>query len=193
MAHRRLTPILVADAVGYSARVAVDEDGALQALRGHMEALELVIGLHHGRVIKTMGDGMLVEFASVIDAVSAASIQTRLAERNTDLPEAARFDFRIGVHAGDVVSANDDILVDGVNVAARLEAEAPPGGVAISARVRDSSRTWCARSACSKSGALIRPRLNHRWPRRCPTNPRSRCSHSSTCRPIRSRNTSPTA
>ncbi len=138
MSSRRLSAILAADAVGFSARTAADETGALRALRAALEVLETVIGLHGGRIVKTMGDGLLAEFGSVVNAVSAAAaIQARLAARNRDLPAEGRFDFRIGVHVGDVVAEGDDILGDGVNVAARLEAEADPGGVMISARAHD--------------------------------------------------------
>ncbi len=138
MTDRRLAAILAADAVGFSARVGSDEAGALLALKASMEALELVVGLHGGRVVKRLGDGLLVEFGSVVNAVSAAAaMQTRLAERTRDLPQEACFDFRIGVHVGDVVADGDDILGDGVNVASRLEAEAVPGSVVVSGRVHE--------------------------------------------------------
>jgi len=108
----------------------------VRAVRGHLDALEQVIGLHRGRVIRTLGDGLLVEFASVVDAVSCATaMQARMTERNRDLAEAEPYRIRVGVHAGDIIFADDDILGDGVNVAARIEAKAPPGGVAVSSRV----------------------------------------------------------
>ncbi|CAD0184897.1 invasion protein regulator [Ruegeria sp. THAF57] len=132
--NRRLAAILIADAVGFSTRMAEDEVSALRAINACLEALETVAGLNGGRIVKTLGDGLLAEFASVVNAVSAAAaMQTRLAERARDLPEAANFDFRIGVHVGDVVASGDDLLGEGVNVAARLEAAADPRGVLISA------------------------------------------------------------
>lgn len=131
--QRRLAAILVADAVGFSRRMAEDETAALRAIGACLEALEIVAGLNGGRIVKTMGDGLLADFASVVNAVSAAAaMQTRLAERARDLPDAAHFAFRIGVHVGDVVISGDDLLGEGVNVAARLEAAADPGGVLIS-------------------------------------------------------------
>jgi len=136
--ERRLAAILVADIAGFSAFVGNDEAGTIAAYKGHFGAIEPVIGLHGGRVVKTMGDGFLAEFGSVVDAVSAAaSMQDRVAERNRDQAEVRRLVFRMGVHVGDVVVDGDDILGDGVNVAARLQAIAPPGGVAVSGRVFD--------------------------------------------------------
>jgi adenylate cyclase len=133
---RRLAAILMADAVGFSARAAADERGALRALSACMEALERTTGLHGGRVVKTMGDGLMAEFGSVVSAISAAAaMQAMLAERNRTAAEAGRLQFRIGVHVSDVIVAGQDLLGDGVNIAARLEAAADPGGVLISARV----------------------------------------------------------
>lgn len=138
LSGRHLSAILAADAVDFTARVAVDEAGALSSLRACLEALELVTSLHGGRVFKTLGDGLLAEFGSVVNAVSAAAaMQSRLAERNRDLPPGTRFEFRIGVHVGDVIADGDDVLGESVNVAARLEAAAEPGGVWISARAHD--------------------------------------------------------
>ena len=135
MNDRRLAAILMADAVGFSAHAAADERGALAALSGCMETLERTTGLHSGRVVKTMGDGLMAEFASVVSAVSAAAaMQAALADRNRGAAEGGRLQFRIGVHVGDVMVAGHDILGDGVNTAARLEAAAEPGGVMISAR-----------------------------------------------------------
>ena len=135
MNNRRLAAILMADAVGFSAYAAADESGALAALSGCMETLERTTGLHAGRVVKTMGDGLMAEFGSVVSAVSAAgAMQSALAERNRDAAEGGRLQFRIGVHVGDVIVAGDDILGEGVNTAARLEAAAEPGSVLISAR-----------------------------------------------------------
>ena len=135
MNDRRLAAILMADAVGFSAHAAADERGALAALSGCMETLERTTGLHAGRIVKTMGDGLMAEFGSVVSAVSAAAaMQESLAERNRDAAAGGRLQFRIGVHVGDVIVAGEDILGDGVNTAARLEAAAEPGGVLISAR-----------------------------------------------------------
>ena len=133
---RKLAAILAADAVGFTSRVAENETTALRAIKASIEVLDRVIGMHNGRVVKTMGDGLLAEFNSVVSAVSAAStIQTRISERKRDLPDEAVFEFRMGVHVGDVVVDGDDILGDGVNIAARLEAEASPGSVLVSGRV----------------------------------------------------------
>ena len=136
--ERRLAAILVADVAGYSALVGRDEAGTLAAYKGHFGAIEPVIGLHGGRVVKTMGDGFLAEFTSVVDAVSAAALmQERMAERNRDQPEERRLQFRMGVHVGDVIVDGEDILGDGVNIAARLQEIADPGGLAVSGRVYD--------------------------------------------------------
>ncbi|MFN3260938.1 MAG: adenylate/guanylate cyclase domain-containing protein [Pikeienuella sp.] len=135
---RRLAAILAADAVSFSAFAGRDEEAAIRALKGHIGAMEPVIGLHSGRIVKGTGDGFLAEFGSVVDAVSCAdTAQKLMAERNAAQGEESRLLFRIGVHAGDIVIAGDDVLGDGVNIAARLEALAPPGGVAVSARVRE--------------------------------------------------------
>jgi len=136
--ERRLAAILAADVVGFSALVEVDEPAVLRALKGHLSALEPIIGINGGRIVKLTGDGFLTEFSSVVDAVACAvAMQRRMAERNTDEPPDRKLIFRMGVHVGDIVVDGDDILGDGVNVAARLESVAKPGGVAISARVFD--------------------------------------------------------
>jgi adenylate cyclase len=138
MPERRLAAILAADAVGFSDRAAADEAGALRAVAAALGVLETVIALNGGRVVKTMGDGLLAEFSSVVNAVSAAAaIQDRLAERGRDLPAEALFAFRIGVHVGDVVAVEGDVFGEGVNIAARLEACAGPSEVLVSARVVD--------------------------------------------------------
>lgn len=135
---RKLAAILSADAVGFTPRVAADEDGALRAVKASLGIMEQVIGLHAGRVVKTMGDGLLAEFGSVVAAVSAAAtIQTHLGMRQRNVPSEAHFDFRIGVHVGDVVVDGDDILGDGVNIAARLQEAAAPATVLVSRRVHD--------------------------------------------------------
>jgi adenylate cyclase len=135
---RRLAAILAADVAGFSALVGRDEEGAVRALKAHLAALEPVIGLNGGRVVKSTGDGFLAEFPSIVNAVScAASMQRQMAERNAAQPDGARMEFRMGVHVGDVVVDGEDILGDGVNIAARLQEVAEPGGVAVSARVHD--------------------------------------------------------
>ena len=136
--ERRLAAILAADVAGYSAMVGRDEEGAIAAFKGCLETLAPIIGMHGGRVVKTMGDGLLVEYTSVVDAVvSAQAMQRRIAERNRDLPEDRVMRFRIGVHVGDIVVDGDDILGDGVNIATRLEGQAEPGGVLVSGRVHE--------------------------------------------------------
>jgi adenylate cyclase len=136
--ERKLAAILAADVSGYSALVGKDEEATIRSFNAHLSALGPIIGAHSGRLFKTMGDGFLVEFGSVVDAVSCAvAMQRRLIERTADEAEARRLVFRMGVHVGDVVVDKDDILGDGVNVAARLEGIAKPGGIAVSARVFD--------------------------------------------------------
>jgi len=136
--ERRLAAILAADVVGFSALVGADEEGTLRALKGHLSALEPVIGLNGGRVVKSTGDGFLAEFTSVVAAVACAeTMQRQMAERNAAVPDSPRMDFRMGVHVGDIVADGDDILGDGVNIAARLEGIAPAGGVVVSGRVHE--------------------------------------------------------
>jgi len=137
---RRLAAILAADVVGYSRMVRADELGAIAALRAlRIDLIEPVIAAHGGRTVKLMGDGLLVEFASAVEAVRAAvEIQTSLSDRTGDLPEDQRIVFRVGINLGDVVIDGEDIQGDGVNVAARLEGLAEPGGICISATVHDS-------------------------------------------------------
>src|SRR5258705_4592074 len=118
-----------------------DEEGTLARLRAHRrELIDPKIAEHRGRMVKTTGDGMLVEFASVVDAVRCAvAVQREMAERNAVAPAVHRIDFRIGIHQGDVVVEDGDIFGDGVNVAARLEALAEPGGICVSARVQEDA------------------------------------------------------
>jgi len=140
--ERRLAAILAADVVGYSRLMGADEHGTLERLKRHRrELIEPKLTEHRGRIVKLMGDGALVEFASVVDAVRcAAEIQRAMAERNRVVPEAQSIAFRIGINLGDVIVEGDDIYGDGVNVAARLEGLAEPGGVCISAKVHDEVR-----------------------------------------------------
>jgi len=141
--ERKLAAILATDVVGYSRLMEIDEADTLVALKAHRaELIDLKIAEHHGRTIKLMGDGSLVEFASVVDAVACAvAIQEGMSARNEGVPEDRRIDFRIGVHLGDVMVEDDDLYGDGVNVAARLEGLAAPGGVCISQQAFDQVET----------------------------------------------------
>ena len=135
--ERRLAAILAADVVGYTRLMGADEAGTLarlKALRG--EVIDPEIAEHNGRLVKLMGDGALVEFASVVDAVACAvAIQREMAARDEDMPEDRRITFRIGINLGDVIVEGDDIYGDGVNIAARLEGLAEPGGICVSRTV----------------------------------------------------------
>jgi class 3 adenylate cyclase len=140
--ERKLAAILAADVVGYSRLMGLDEEGTLERLKEHRRALfDPKITEHRGRIVKTTGDGLLVEFASVVDAVRCAvDVQRGMAERNTESLADQRIDFRIGINVGDIIIDGDDIYGDGVNVAARLEALAEPGGIYVSRVVRDQVR-----------------------------------------------------
>src|SRR6266566_6233056 len=137
--ERRLTAILAADVVGYSRMMGANEAGTLDALKAvRTDFVDGKITQHQGRVVNLTGDGMLVEFPSVVNAVEcAAEIQRGMRDRNVDLAPDRRIEFRIGVNLGDVIVEGDDIYGDGVNVAVRLESIAEPGGIAISGSVRD--------------------------------------------------------
>ena len=139
---RRLAAILASDVVGYSRLMGVNEERTLAQLQAHQrELLEPSISEHRGRIVKTTGDGMLVEFASVVDALRCATeIQRGMTERNAEVPTAERIEFRIGINVGDIMSEGGDIFGDGVNVAARLEALADPGGICVSGRVQEDAR-----------------------------------------------------
>jgi TolB-like protein/class 3 adenylate cyclase len=141
-ATRRLAAILAADVAGYSRLMGVDEEGTLAALKTLWRDLsDPKIREHHGRIVKTTGDGLLVEFGSVVDAVRCAvEVQREMAERNTSIPSARRIEFRMGINLGDIIKDKGDIYGDGVNVAARLEALAEPGGICVSRVVRDQVR-----------------------------------------------------
>jgi adenylate cyclase len=132
--ERRLAAILAADVVGYSRLMGADEEGTLASLKMHRrELIDPKIAQHRGRIVKTTGDGMLVEFASAVDAVRCAmEIQRTMAERNIDFPEERRVEFRIGINVGDVIIDGADIFGDGVNIAARVEALARPGAICVS-------------------------------------------------------------
>ena len=139
---RRLAAILAADVVGYSRLMSVDEVRTLGALKAHRrELVDPAIAAHHGRIVKTTGDGALVEFASVVDAVGCAVvIQRGMVSRNADVAEDERIVFRIGINVGDIIIDGDDIFGDGVNIAARLEALCEPGGLCISRAANDQIR-----------------------------------------------------
>ena len=139
---RRLAAILAADVAGYSRLMGADEEGTHERLKAHLsELVNPSIEKHRGRVVKNTGDGLLAEFPSVVEAVRcAAEIQRGMAERNAETAEDRRIAFRVGVNLGDVIVEQDDIYGDGVNVAARLEALAEPGGICISRMVRDQIR-----------------------------------------------------
>jgi len=140
-ATRRLAAILAADVAGYSRMMGVDEEGTLRALKAiRAELIDPTIAAHGGRLVKTTGDGLLVEFSSVVDALSCATeVQAGMAERNAAVLPDKRIEYRIGLHQGDIVVEDGDIFGDGVNVAARLEAQAEPGGICVSARVQEDT------------------------------------------------------
>jgi class 3 adenylate cyclase len=140
--ERRLAAILAADVVGYSRLMGADEIGTLRALQAHRrELIDPKIAAHRGRIVKTTGDGALVEFPSAVEAVACAiSVQRGIALRNEGVAEDNRVIFRIGINVGDIISEAGDIFGDGVNVAARLESLCEPGGLCISRTVRDQVR-----------------------------------------------------
>ena len=139
---RRLAAILAADVAGYSRLMGADEEGTLERLKAlRRELLDPKIAEHHGRIVKTTGDGLLVEFASVVDALrSAVEAQREMAGRNTGVPPDNRIELRIGINVGDIIVEDGDIFGDGVNIAARLEALAKPGGICVSGVVHDQVR-----------------------------------------------------
>ena len=140
--ERRLAAILAGDVAGYSRLMGIDEEGTLAALKGHRRQLvDPKIKEHRGRTVKLTGDGILAEFASVVDAVRCAvDIQRGMAERNVEVPAERRIEYRIGLNLGDIIIDDKDIYGDGVNIAARLEALAEPGGICVSRVVRDQVR-----------------------------------------------------
>src|SRR5271154_2763223 len=138
---RRLSAIVAADVAGYSRFMGLDEIGTARTLREHRTVTDALVAKHGGRIVKTTGDGVLLEFPSVVDAVECAgAVQGVMAERNEGVPQDRRMQFRIGVNLGDVLIEGDDILGDGVNVAARLEGIAEPGGICISSSAYDQVR-----------------------------------------------------
>jgi len=137
--ERRLAAILAADVAGYSRLMGADEEGTLAALKAYRrEVIDLKLTEHRGRIVRIIGDGLLVEFASVVAAVRwAVEVQRAMGERNSGLPRDKRIEFRMGINAGDIIIDGIDIWGDGVNVAARLEALAEPGGICVSSRVQE--------------------------------------------------------
>ena len=139
--ERKLATILSADVAAYSRLMAEEEEHTLHVFRGHKEVFEQLVALHRGRVFNTAGDAILAEFGSAVEAVRCATeIQAALRTRNDQWPEARRVEFRIGVNLGDVMVSGADLLGDGVNVAARLQAAAEPGGICIAGSVYDQIR-----------------------------------------------------
>ena len=138
---RRLSAILAADVAGYSRLMGLDEVGTARVLREHRVRTDALVAKHGGRIVKTTGDGLLLEFPSVVDAVECAvAVQAVMAERNQGVPQDRQMLFRIGINLGDILIEGDDILGDGVNVAARLEGIAEPGGICISSSAYDQVR-----------------------------------------------------
>ncbi|MCE3247096.1 MAG: hypothetical protein K0R41_921, partial [Geminicoccaceae bacterium] len=144
--ERRLAAILAADVVGYSRLVEADESGTIARLKAlRKDLIEPLIAEHHGRVVKLMGDGALVEFASAVDAVECAvAIQNGVAEHEAAEPQDRRIAFRIGINVGDIIVEDGDILGDGVNIAARLEGLAAPGGICIASNVHNQVKAKLA-------------------------------------------------
>jgi TolB-like protein/class 3 adenylate cyclase len=139
--ERRLAAILAADVAGYSRLMGLDEAGTARILREHRVVADALVAKHGGRIVKTTGDGILLEFPSVVDAVECAvAMQTVMAERNDGVPEDRRMLFRIGINLGDILIQGDDILGDGVNIAARLEGVAKAGGICISSSAYEQVR-----------------------------------------------------
>ncbi|MGD9965668.1 MAG: adenylate/guanylate cyclase domain-containing protein [Hyphomonadaceae bacterium] len=139
--ERRLTAILAADVVGYARMLRTDETATLAGFRASLDLLAPLVGSHHGRIVKTMGDGVLATFASAVEALGCAvDFQRAMSARNAALEPGARMLFRVGVNAGDAVIEGGDVFGDAVTLAARLEAMAPPGGVCVSARVHEDAR-----------------------------------------------------
>jgi class 3 adenylate cyclase len=177
--ERRLAAILAADVAGYSGLMGADEVGTLNALKEHRrERIDPTVARHNGRIFKTTGDGLLVEFASVVDAVSCAvAIQRAMLAFNAGIHTDRQIVLRIGINVGDIIIDGDDVFGDGVNVAARLEALCEPGGVCISRyaneQVRDKlSLTWASRPSRISPGPLVCSDWPPKTSRPCP---RRRC------------------
>ena len=159
--QRRLAAILCADAVGYSRLVAHDDEGTVRTLQAHRDALAGHVRQYGGRVVDDVGDNLLAEFPSVVDAVGCAvEAQRVLHKRNSELPDEARMPFRMGIHLGDVVVEGERIYGDGVNIAARLEGLAQPGGVCISGTVHEQVRSHFA-NLCEDLGEQSLKNIDH--------------------------------
>src|SRR4051794_32405563 len=138
---RRLSAIVAADVAGYSRLMGLDEAGTARVLRDHRAASDALVAKHGGRIVKTTGDGLLLEFPSMVDAVECSvAVQIMMAERNDGVAPDRRMQYRIGINLGDILIDGDDILGDGVNIAVRLEGIAEPGGICISASAYDQVR-----------------------------------------------------
>ena len=137
--ERRLAAVLAADVAGYSRLMGANEEGTLAQLKAVRKAIvDPTLAKHRGRIVKTTGDGMLVEFASAVDAVRlSVEVQRGMTEQNAAVPQDQRIEFRIGIHVGDIIIDDNDIFGDGVNVAARVQTLAEPGGICTSKVVRD--------------------------------------------------------
>ena len=175
--QRRLAAIMAADVAGYSRLIRDDEEGTLHRLKDCLTGvIEPNLARYGGRIVKTMGDGVLVAFSSAVDAVkSALEIQTAMIERNASLGEFERMKFRVGVNLGDVVVDGDDIHGDGVNVAARLEGISEPGGICISGKVYEEVRDRIevtledlGEREVKNINRPVRSGAGHRHPRRLP-------------------------
>src|SRR5262247_1145862 len=140
--QRRLAAIVSADVAGYSRLMGRDENGTLAALKAlRLEVVDPAIASHGGRIVKTTGDGLLLEFPSVVNAVRCAvEVQAAMASKTVEIPDDRRIAFRIGINLGDIIVEGDDIFGDGVNVAARLQEIASPGGICVSSRVHEDVR-----------------------------------------------------
>src|SRR5207248_1209869 len=138
---RRLAAIFFGDVVGYSRLIGADESGTLDRLRSiRAEVIDPILARYRGRVVSTRGDGILAEFVSVVDALRCAcEVQGQMADRNKAMSPASKIEFRIGINVGDIVVEDGDIFGDGVNIAARLEGLADPGGICVSARVQEDA------------------------------------------------------
>ena len=153
---RKIAAILAADVVGYSRLTGTDEDRTLARLRAlRSDLVDPTIAIYNGRIVKRTGDGALVEFRSVVDAVRCAiEVQNGMLERNAGLPPERRIDFRIGIHLGDIVEESDgDLMGDGVNIAARLEGIAKPGAICLSEDALKQFKA-CRQRLCHRSAAV---------------------------------------
>src|SRR5215469_14236384 len=159
--QRKLTAILWADVYGYSRLMGENEEATIRTLSGHRSIIDRLIDLHRGRFVNSAGDSVLAEFASVVNAVECAvEIQRALKKENKEVPAERRMEFRVGVNLGDVVVESEQIYGDGVNVAARLESLAEPGGICISGTVHDQVRYKLA-LACEDIGEQTVKNIAH--------------------------------